>query len=426
MINEPIAVINIVSSLDNVEVMRDSYDVVVIGSGYGGGVAASQRWPGEFREQLLGTSEEVRVSGEFAPGDRSIPGKAVDDGNPTGLYHFVVGEGQNAYMGNGLGGTSLLNANVFLEAHPDVLDMEVWPKELRGKDAWTKYHYSSAHKANPADYKGASSVLEPVEYPATFPELQKANLLQKQAELMGMGDKFYRVKQTTRFKDEPNSTGPCEARYVTKAPGRDGYIIYFAWHGGKRGRFTTLYDNLMWVHAKKCVFFGAVSIGTTKILLRSKHEQFGLKMSEDVDEWELMKSLHIYNTDYEANCIAHPDPTWDRPVGPCSTSVLDLCEQKNVLEGTVVEDCAIHVPSALAPLMSPMLESLLDPVKPLDATVLLKPSPRLSLGWQANFWGPTSPRVASREQRHISSCRMTVSGFRKSRGDAISILMPRR
>lgn len=138
---------------------------------------------------------------------------------------------------------------------------------------------------------------------------------------MGLEDKFYRVKQTTRFEDGPNSSGvfmrassltgmdatgindgsksttlvnylsdawnwgaeifcECEVRYVTKAPGRDGYIIYFAWHSGKRGRFTTLYDDLMWVHAKKLVFFGAGSLGTTEILLRSK--QLGLDMSGDL------------------------------------------------------------------------------------------------------------------------------------------------
>jgi hypothetical protein len=83
--------------------------------------------------------KEIHVSGEFAPGDRrSIPGTVVAKGNPTGLYCFMVGGGQNVYMGNGLGGTSLLNANVFLEAHPKVLNMEIWPKELRGKDAWRK------------------------------------------------------------------------------------------------------------------------------------------------------------------------------------------------------------------------------------------------------------------------------------------------
>lgn len=143
-----------------VELMRDSYDVVVIGTGYGGGVAASrmarggqrvcvlergkERWPGEFPETLPAVAKELRVTGEFAPGDRrGIPGTLVNGGNPTGLYHFAIGDGQNVYMGNGLGGTSLINANVFLEATRAVLDMEVWPEELRGSAAWRKCQYLS-------------------------------------------------------------------------------------------------------------------------------------------------------------------------------------------------------------------------------------------------------------------------------------------
>jgi hypothetical protein len=50
-------------------------------------------------------------------------------------------------------------------------------------------------------------MLEPQSYPETFPDLPKLTLLQKQAENMGLGDKFYRVPQTTRFQDGPNSTG---------------------------------------------------------------------------------------------------------------------------------------------------------------------------------------------------------------------------
>ncbi|KAH6855060.1 hypothetical protein B0I37DRAFT_363801 [Chaetomium sp. MPI-CAGE-AT-0009] len=389
--------------------MRPSYDIVVIGSGYGGGVAASrmargkqsvcvlergkERWPGEFPEQFQDAVKEMRVSGEFAPGDRrSVPGKLVDTGNPTGLYHFAVGDGQNVYSANGLGGTSLVNANVFLEAHPAVLKMAVWPEELRGKEAWRRY------------YDRAMDVLQPVPYPGTFPKLPKTELLKKQAELMSCEQSFYRVPQTTRFEDGPNSTGvfmrastltgmdatgindwskqttlvtylsdawnwgaeifcECEVRYVAKAPGREGYIVYFAWHSGGRDRSPYFYDDLMWVHAKKFVFFGAGSLGTTEILLRSK--QLGLDMSDSVGTGMSGNGDMLgfgYNTDYEAHCMANPDPTPDRQVGPCINAVLDLRDQSNPLDGFVVEDCA--VPLALGPIMIPMLEYLPDAVRP--------------------------------------------------------------
>ncbi|PWY90103.1 FAD/NAD(P)-binding domain-containing protein [Aspergillus heteromorphus CBS 117.55] len=417
-----------------VELMRNSYDVVVIGSGYGGGVAASrmarggqsvcvlergkERWPGEFPEKLDDAMKEIHISGDFAPGDRrSLPGTMIDAGNPNGLYHFVVGEGQNVYMGNGLGGTSLLNANVFLEAHRKVLDMGIWPGELKGQDTWKKY------------YDRAKGVLEPAQYPVTFPSLHKADLLKKQSELMSWGDDFYRVPQTTRFEDGPNSTGvymqasqltgmdatgindgsksttlvnylsdawnwgaeifcECEVRYVAKAPDREGYIIYFAWHSCGRGRFPIFHEDLMWVHAKELVFFGAGSIGTTEILLRSK--QMGLDLSDDLGT-EMSGNGDMlgfgYNTDFEANCMARPGPTSDRPVGPCITSVLDRRDQKNPLDGYVVEDCA--VPHALAPLMFSMLERLPDMIRP-KYDIVEKTEKRVTRDI-AKYFGPYAP-----------------------------------
>lgn len=135
-----------------VELMQTSYDVVVIGSGYGGGVAASrmargrqsvcllergkEKWPGEYPEELPDALKEVHVSGKFAPW--RTKGKWTEGGDPTGLYHLVVGEGQNAFVGNGLGGTSLLNANVFLEADQQVLNMNCWPAELKDEAVWKK------------------------------------------------------------------------------------------------------------------------------------------------------------------------------------------------------------------------------------------------------------------------------------------------
>lgn len=139
-----------------VELIRPSYDVVTIGSGYGGAVAASrmarggksvcllergkERWPGEFPTSDVPAFKELHLTNAATDG---IGGKLAqfarrEGGDPTGLYHLIVGDGQNAFVGNGLGGTSLLNANVFLEADHKVLDLPIWPKSLRGHENWAQ------------------------------------------------------------------------------------------------------------------------------------------------------------------------------------------------------------------------------------------------------------------------------------------------
>jgi hypothetical protein len=98
-----------------VELLRSEYDVVVIGSGYGGGVAASrmartgqsvcvlergrERWPGEYPVKTTDALKDMHISGTLAPGQ--LKGKMVDGGDPTGMYHLIFGRGQNAVVCNG-------------------------------------------------------------------------------------------------------------------------------------------------------------------------------------------------------------------------------------------------------------------------------------------------------------------------------------
>jgi choline dehydrogenase-like flavoprotein len=417
-----------------VELLRPSYDVVVIGSGYGGGVASSrmargrqsvcllergkEKWPGEFPSGLKDALKELHVSGEFSPDDKK--GKFVEGGDPTGLYHLVLGEGQNAFIGNGLGGTSLLNANVFLEMDPGVMKLDYWPNELKNKAVWDKY------------YARARGVLEPAKYPLDFPELPKLNLLQKQAERIGLGNKFYRVPQTTRFIDGPNSTGvemqasaltgmdatgindgsksttlvnylsdawnwgaeifcECEVRYVKKAPNGDGYIVYFAWHGSKRGAFkNNIYQDLMWVHAKKFVFLGAGSLGTTEILLRSKAQ--GLKVSDAVGTGMSGNGDILafgYNTEFEANSVGNPAPLPDHPIGPCITGVVDCRDQLNPLDGFVIEEGT--VPQSLSNFYQAMLEQLPGAISPTGLSAYQKVESLLAR-FGSKILGPYFPK----------------------------------
>lgn len=98
-----------------VELLRSAYDVVVIGSGYGGGVAASrmartgesvcvlergrEKWPGEYPAGTVDAVKELHCSGVLAPGP--FKGVGVEGGDPTGLFHLVMGRGQSAVVANG-------------------------------------------------------------------------------------------------------------------------------------------------------------------------------------------------------------------------------------------------------------------------------------------------------------------------------------
>lgn len=98
-----------------VELLRGEYDVVVVGSGYGGGVAASrmartgqsvcvlerghERWPGEYPSNTVEALKELHYSGTLAPG--VLKGKLVEGGDPTGMFHLILGRGQSAVVGNG-------------------------------------------------------------------------------------------------------------------------------------------------------------------------------------------------------------------------------------------------------------------------------------------------------------------------------------
>jgi choline dehydrogenase-like flavoprotein len=193
-----------------VAMMRPTYDAVVIGSGYGGGVSASraarggksvcvlelgqERWPGEYPVSGLEALKQVHISGNRGKSTHKV--KDTEIGDPTSLYHLILGEGQNAFVANGLGGTSLLNANIFLETDKRTMAIEsCWPEELRRDGSLKEY------------YDRARAMLQPVPYPEDKPELMKLNLLKKQAEKLEKADKFYRPPQTTFFKDGVNAAG---------------------------------------------------------------------------------------------------------------------------------------------------------------------------------------------------------------------------
>ena len=124
----------VVASKSTGELAPD-YDVVVVGSGYGGGVAAS-------RLARMGFSVAVLEQGRlWRPGDfpttakarrtvTRIAGLLPNVGDPTGLYRLTVGKGLTVFAATGIGGGSLINAGVTIRPNLKRLRNEGWPEAV--------------------------------------------------------------------------------------------------------------------------------------------------------------------------------------------------------------------------------------------------------------------------------------------------------
>ena len=115
--------------------LKPRYDVIVIGSGYGGGVAASRLARAGKRVAVLERGREI-PTGEF-PGrfpdlraQMQVSGARVRIGPTTGLFDVRFGEHMHVLVGCGVGGGSLINAGVALRPDPRVFADPVWPRAL--------------------------------------------------------------------------------------------------------------------------------------------------------------------------------------------------------------------------------------------------------------------------------------------------------
>ncbi|MGH9448545.1 MAG: GMC family oxidoreductase N-terminal domain-containing protein, partial [Terriglobia bacterium] len=176
-----------------IEQIQGHYTVVVVGSGYGAAIAASR---------LARAGQQVCVlerGKEFQPGEypNSSP-QAVEEmqaatpdghvGPKTGLYEFNINDDINVFKGCGLGGTSLVNANVALRPELRVFEDPRWPQALR-HDLDTLVEEG---------YRRAGEMLKPNPYPASgFPALPKLEALEISAR--SSGGKFYRAPINVNF-----------------------------------------------------------------------------------------------------------------------------------------------------------------------------------------------------------------------------------
>ncbi|AXL49807.1 glucose-methanol-choline oxidoreductase [Paraburkholderia caffeinilytica] len=392
--------------------MQSHYDVVVVGSGYGGAIAAS-------RMARAGRSVCVLERGrEFMAGDyprTPLEGAAqvqyntalAQIGSPLALLEVHVNEDVNAVVGCGLGGTSLINANVALEAEPRLWDDDRWPAALRADKA-----------GRDRGYQLARAMLQPSAVSGDFLQLPKLQALKQSAQALGMEDRFYPPPVTVTFEDRVNAAGveqkacvgcgDCNSgcNYDAKNSTHMNYLPDAVAHGAhiftgaavhsvlrdaatqkwivrfqevKLGRES--YDAPDLFVSADVVIVSAGTIGSSALLLRSRNE--GLSVSDMLGRHFTGNGdvlAFAYNTEEVINGVgwgAHKKGDIP-PVGPTITGIIDHRDTPDVTDGFVIEEGSLAGPVGAA------LVALLGGAAPFEGVDI--PTPRAAgepLGYDA-------------------------------------------
>jgi cholesterol oxidase len=359
------------------EQLREHYTVVVVGSGYGGAIAASRLARAGQDVCLLERGREA-LPGEY-PDTRTEGIREVQADSPAGhvgsrmsLFEVRSNPEMNVIVGCGLGGTSLVNANVSLRAEPRVFEDPRWPQAVR----------DDLDTLLAEGYARAEAMLRPVSYPSDGAPLRKLAALERSA--AALGARFYRPPINVSFETGRNHVGveqqacvlcgDCVSgcNYGAKNTVLMNYLPDAKAHGaeiytGASVRRVERVGGRWRVHFQRVVtgrepldsptmsvtadvvVLGAGALGSTEILLRSK--EAGLALSDRVGDAFTGNGDVLgfaYNSDVPVNAIglgARP-PAGREPVGPCITGIIDLREQPVLEDGIVIEEGVI--PGAIA------------------------------------------------------------------------------
>ena len=362
--------------------MSEEYDVVVVGSGYGGAISASRLARAGLKVCLLERGDE-RQPGDFAEGpleamrevQMDMPNRRM--GTPNALFDFHVNPDISVLVGCGLGGTSLINANVAIMPDERVWLDPKWPAGIRD-DVETRLA---------SGIERAREMLRPVSFPEHIATPSKLQAMDKSAKHMGAP--FFRPPITVSFEsginhvgveqEGCNSCGNCVGgcnrgskntllmNYLPDAYNHGAEIftgtsVRRVERKGKRWlvRFELTAGGLkkfgassMFV-AAETVILAAGSLGSTEILLRSR--EAGLPLSDKLGR-SFTGNGDVLGFAYNASQPIHGVGVGStRPgtgPGPCITGLIDLRNTANFEDGMIIEEGVI--PSSLAPMLASSL-----------------------------------------------------------------------
>ncbi|MEO1649915.1 MAG: GMC family oxidoreductase N-terminal domain-containing protein [Pseudomonadota bacterium] len=359
--------------------LAPSYDAIVVGSGYGGGVSASRLarmglrvavieqgrlWrPGDFPTTIRSRRKQMRLTGR-------IP----TTGDPSGLYSLSVGKGLTVFAATGLGGSSLINAGVTLRPDFSRLRNFGWPDPVlddgKFEKAFDRAEAMLTPKSAPkperfSKFRGMKSLADASERDVTAPPMTIAHqpgrnpsgVMQYACRYCGDCWSGCNVgaKNTVGITYIPDAVDHgadvvCEARVDQIAKADDG-----SWEVLVQDLAGS--NSQRWIKAQNLVL-AAGSLGTTELLLRAQKrglalsDRLGKGFSANGDDMvfvtELAEPVHAVATGYPSQA-----PRKVPLVGPHSMALIDAGDPGApvwVHDGTM-----LTVMASLAPLKA-MLE----------------------------------------------------------------------
>lgn len=354
------------------DAMRPAYDVVVVGSGYGGGVTACRLARAKQRVCVLERGREVPV-GSFPSRlpelrrELQVNDGKKRSGSATGLYDVRIGADINVVVGCGLGGGSLINAGVALRPDPRVFADGTWPDAIRTDGLLD------------TGFERAAGMLSPMRYAGT-PALTKYRALEAASGVFGK--RPVTVPVTVSFEDSVNPAGVAQractlcgdccsgcnvgaknsiaVTYLTdaKSHGADIFTECGVSHveklsGGWRVHFTLSGADNSAAHVDaKTVVLAAGTLGSTEILLRSRER--GLKTSDRLGEGfsangDIIAFALGGRNRVNAVGVGEPPRFTDDPVGASVAGQIELPDETDLNASMIIQEGTM--PSSVAPLL---------------------------------------------------------------------------